>query len=189
MNSSELHSSWLEMEPLRVEHDNKEFFDDYYSRIGLLPQFSHIDESVFEQWLYEHHENHRMRKNYGWINYHEASISLEYLDVKRLLSANVIRDFRPYYSSKCRTNKLNHISPIAKTYWMEYGTWKTAPIILENMTCARRPVWAEIEGEIQLIEGHTRLGFLHAFYYGQLKGTISLQAHHAVWVLRNKSLA
>ena len=47
-------------------------------------------------------------------------------------------------------------------YWKMKGTWRVAPIILDARTLRNIPQHSEVVPPYQLVEGHTRLGYLLA---------------------------
>ena len=48
-------------------------------------------------------------------------------------------------------------------YWKENGTWRTPPIIIDiKSVCSKIPDWSGLRTNYQLVEGHSRLTYLHS---------------------------
>jgi hypothetical protein len=67
-------------------------------------------------------------------------------------------------------------------HWKMHSTWRVPPIILNIKSFQHLPSYAELGNHFQLIEGHTRLGYLLALESeGLLRAT-----EHKVFLLEAK---
>jgi len=175
--------SWRALMPRRnfnqiSDSDETEF--EHYSR--LKPEFN-IPLDVIDQWLYPHFYNYETVKNYGWIDYRRASFKKVELKVKEIESLNVIEDYSDYVSEKSELKPF--IDFMCKDedidYWRNIGTWRIPPIVIEARSFPNFPEKAEIRGPLQLVEGHSRLGYFKAIK----KSLQKLKSVHDIYLLKN----
>jgi len=139
---------------------------------------------VLDQWLYHLYYDGHSVDNYGWIDYRKARFSEITLSVEALMQLYVIEDFRGYVINRAQLKPFDHFLCNAedREYWETHGTWRVPPIVLDAASFSNVPAWSELGSQLQLMEGHTRFGYLIAL---ELAGM--LEAHeHKVFFLRNE---
>lgn len=179
--------SWLELEPLRDKYGNIECFDRYYERIKLKTKFSHIPKKVFNQWLWAHHDKEESITNYGWLDYGNIDFKLCRWENKQLKDMYVIERYRDYYQNRASYDDLNSFCCIDKDIqeWERNGTWRTPPIILDVQTLPEEiPKWSELVSPYQLVEGHSRLGYLHSMFRIDKLGKGKVAKKHQIYLMR-----
>jgi len=182
--------SWKKLEPLKVKYGNLEPFNDYYQRIRPMTEFSHIPKTVFKQWLWAHHDKEESIKNYGWIDYKNVEFELCSWTNHQLTNIYVIKEYRDYYLNRASYNDFDRFCCIEKDLkmWRENGTWRTPPIILDiNSLNDKIPDWCEIVPPFQLVEGHSRLGYLHSMFKIDKLGKSQIADEHEVYLMKIKS--
>jgi hypothetical protein len=156
-------SSWKDLKPLRNfnHYSEKDETSEECDR-RLLELGYEIPYAVIDQWIYPHYYNHNMVNNYGWMDYRKALFLETTLSVDQLRQLYVIEDFRDYVQRRSTSNPYGDFtcSPKDLEHWKTYGTWRVPPIVLDVESISGVPSFAEISGPYQLIEGHTRLGYL-----------------------------
>ena len=177
-------SCWLELKPhrdfnkLRIDDES---IDEYYKRIEEAG--FHIPLSVIEQWLYPHYSNPNTTKNYSWIN-HKSSIFVETsLSVSELKGMYIIEEYRPYVKRRSQARPFDEFMCIPKDleHWKLNNTWRIPPIVMDMSSFTDIPSYVESGKRLQLIEGHSRLGYLLALNNAkQLK-----VQNHKVFLLRD----
>ncbi len=182
--------SWTDLEPLKVEHGNLERFKNYYERIQPKTELSHIPKIVFKQWLWAHHDKEESITNYGWLNYENIEFNLCTWSNKKLSDIYVIENYRDCYENRasyndfssffCNKNDLNE--------WKKNGTWRTPPIILDiNSINENIPNWCEMNPPYQLVEGHSRLGYLHSMLEIDKLGKGKVAEKHEIYLMKIKN--
>jgi hypothetical protein len=158
--------SWKDLIPKRDFNSfnlSDESVDDYYLR---LKERFNIPKLVLEQWLYGLYYNVHTVNNYGWIDFDKITITLSECSFDELLTVRAINEFRGHVEEGARYKAYEQLPCIGKDkdYWKEYGTWRTPPIILDvgSLSEVEIPEYADIDAELQLVEGHSRLGYLYA---------------------------
>lgn len=181
--------SWLELKPNENSYGNQEPFDNYYSRISQKSDYKHIPKEVLEQWIHPHHKEHNTLRNYSWLNFENIEFSLCEWSHDELANIYVIENFKEHYNLRasyssfeefcCCDEDLNH--------WKEKKTWKTPPIILDSKTLGPSiPQWSEIESPYQLVEGHTRLGYLQSLRRILEINKTVFSTKHLIYLMRAK---
>ncbi len=181
--------SWLDLKPLRVKYGNIEKFEDYYGRIKLKPEFLHIPEIVFKQWLWAHHDKKESIANYGWLNYEDLEFKLCRWTNKQLANIYVIESYRDYYKNRASYNDLSYFRCTDKDLkeWRKRGTWRTPPIILDVQSISEEiPNWCELVSPHQLVEGHSRLGYLKSMVTIDKLGKEKIAEKHEIYLMRLK---
>lgn len=182
--------SWLALKAIRVKYgdiEDYENFEEYYERIKIKTEFSHIPEIVFEQWLWAHIDKEESITNYGWLNYEEIEFELCSWTTNQLININVIESYRDYYKNRASYNDLNTFCCTDKDLkvWKKRGTWRTPPIILDVQSISEEiPNWCEIVPPYQLVEGHSRLGYLKSMVTIDKLGKGKVAEKHNIYVMR-----
>nr|WP_315145859.1 hypothetical protein [uncultured Flavobacterium sp.] len=185
--------SWLALKAIRVKYgdiEDYENFEEYYERIKIKTEFSHIPEIVFEQWLWAHIDKEESITNYGWLNYEEIEFELCSWTTNQLTNINVIESYRDYYKNRASYNDLNTFCCTDKDLkvWKKRGTWRTPPIILDVQSISEEiPNWCEIVPPYQLVEGHSRLGYLKSMVTIDKLGKGKVAEKHNIYVMRLRS--
>ncbi|MEX6627078.1 hypothetical protein [Tenacibaculum salmonis] len=97
--------------------------------------------------------------------------------MKLILREKKNRDFSELIESNNRAEWYNS--------WVENGTWLTPPIILDVSSInIEIPEWSNIKAPFQLVEGHTRLGFLLSLIRKNKKENTTLALTHSVYVMK-----
>jgi hypothetical protein len=180
-----VHDSWMRLKPNEIE-GSKESFAEYHPRILEKKDFSHIPKEVFEQWIHPLHDDPYTLKNYGWFDYEKVEFELVKWKTSALINIYVIESFRDYVASRARmTNQSEFMGKKEDLLrWKENGTWRTPPIILDVGTLKTDiPNWSELQPPFQLVEGHTRYGYLRSMIE-QEKREKRLAAHHSIYLMR-----
>lgn len=143
-----------------------------------------IPLQVVDQWLYPHYYNDNMVNNYGWIDYNSVEFAEAELPLEKLVSVYVIEEFRDYVEMRAQSNVFGDFMclEIDLEHWKSQLTWRIPPIVLDTKTLMTAPKYAEISTGLQLVEGHTRLGYLLAMK----NAAHPLQEKHRVFILRAK---
>ena len=168
--------SWKEMKPLRNYNQleiSDESEEDCHKRLhGIFG----IPLDVISQWIYPHYYNSNTVKNYGWIDYRESTFSTAFFDIEDLVSLNVIEEYRSYVKMREQSEPFKEFMCIAedKECWGSRGTWRIPPIIIDVDSFSKPPHYSELTGRFQLIEGHSRLGYLLAM---KRAGVLRKQEH------------
>lgn len=183
--------SWDDLEPLKIDHGNVENFSDYYKRIKLNPTYSHIPSAVFQQWLWAHHDKKESINNYGWLNYENIEFKLCTWANRQLEDIYIIKNYRDYYENRASYNNLSSFCCIEKDLevWKNHGTWRTPPIILDVKSINEKiPDWCELVPPYQLVEGHSRLGYLHSLFNIDKSGKGKVAKSHEIYLMRIKEI-
>jgi hypothetical protein len=184
-----LSKSWIDLEPLRTDSGNIECFDDYYNRIKLKKEYLHIPEIVFKQWLWAHHDKYQSIMNYGWMNYMCMEFTLCRWSNALLSEIYVIEDYREYYENRASYTDIKSFCCIDQDVqeWIKHGTWRTPPIIFDVTSIKGSiPNWCELVPPFQLVEGHSRLGYLHSMFTLDKLGKEKVAEEHYVYLMREK---
>jgi hypothetical protein len=182
--------SWIDLEPLKVEHGNLERFEDYYARIQQKKEFSHIPKSVFKQWLWAHHDKKQSIQNYGWLDYKNIEFELCTWTNSQLTNIYVIQGYLNYYKNRASYNDFDSFCCIDNDLneWKAKGTWRTPPIIIDvNSINENIPGWCELNPPFQLVEGHSRLGYLHSMFTIDRLGKGKVAEKHEIYLMRIKN--
>ncbi|TCC92407.1 hypothetical protein EZ428_11855 [Pedobacter frigiditerrae] len=150
-------NSWRELSPngnlIDVEN-----FSVYANRVYATGIYQHIPEAVLEQWIYMHHDNEWMIKNYAWMDYTTVKFELQEWTVEQLQGVKAIDAFENSITGI--EDEFNSVCALEEDelYWEQYGTWRVPPIILDTSSViGKAPTSAELHQPYQLVEGHSRL--------------------------------
>ncbi|MDE5423361.1 hypothetical protein L3073_14165 [Ancylomarina sp. DW003] len=182
--------SWLNLKPNQDIYGNQEYYSEYIIRIReTFDEFAHIPDTVFEQWLWAHHNNYETLRNYAWINYEEVEFVLSNWTNEQLSSINVINEYTDYVKGRARCTEIKDFCCIEDDLnsWMNNGTWRTPPIILDVSSIEEEiPTWSEIKSPFQLVEGHSRVGYLKSMIILEKLGKVKVASNHPVYIMKIK---
>lgn len=181
--------SWLDLKPNMKMNGNKEDLSLYLERVRkILPEYNHIPDTIFEQWIMGLHDNGYTIYNYGWIDFTKVEFELIKWDSSNFQNVKVIDEFKYFVSAKESFNDIRDFGcgKEAQESWLQKGTWLTPPIIIETKSFENIPEWSEIKGEFQLVEGHTRLGYLKSLIRQNRERNIKLASKHFLYIMRKK---
>ena len=173
--------TWRRLRPYRdsqtiKENDESEL--EYHRRIEN--EFT-IPFEVVQQWLYPLYFDATFTNNYGWIDYSNVSFNLCSLPAGQLADVNVIAEFQNHVDNRSDAVAFSDFTGQHRADWQNKRTWRTPPIVIDVNSLGETPEHAELHGPLQLVEGHTRLGYLRACIRC---GVISNESSHTVFVLR-----
>ncbi len=181
-------SSWKALIPnknFNCKCDSDESIDEYYLR--LKEKFC-ISKCVLQQWLYELYYEKHIINNYGWIDFDKVEFKEVELSIEQLNQVYVINEFRGYVEEGAQYKAYKQLPchEKDKEFWKGFGTWRTPPVILNVASLNQEdiPHYADIAGELQLVEGHSRLGYLYAI--ANCKHW--LKEHHKVFIIEYKNV-
>lgn len=178
--------TWKELKPLRnfnefrIDDESKE---DCFRRLNAAGYG--IPFAVIEQWIYPHYYNRNNVKNYGWINYR----SIEFIEIvfltTELKKLYVIEDYRDYVERRTEAKPFDDFMCVPKDleHWKTHCTWRVPPLVIDVASFPSVPEYAEMRGTRQLVEGHTRLGYLYAL---ENAGMLQVREHN-VFLLRARA--
>jgi hypothetical protein len=184
-----IHDSWDFMNPGENEKYEDFKFEEYYQRVFKNEKLRHIPKVIFEQWIYGLHYDYNTLKNYAWINYENIEFNLCEWDFHDLTKVSVIGDFKDYFMIRSSYNDLKHFCCIGEDldFWKNQGTWRIPPIVLDVESLATKaPESSELKPAYQLVEGHSRLGYLYSMkrISDLNRGKIALK--HKIYLMREK---
>jgi hypothetical protein len=181
--------SWKDLKPLKVKYGNIELFEDYYERIKIKKEFSHIPREVFEQWLWAHHDKIESIKNYGWLDYSDIDFKLCIWSNEKLKNLYVLENYRNYYENRASYNDFDSFccNPKDLKHWRSNGTWRTPPIILDIESLGEFPKQCELISPYQLVEGHSRLGYLQSMFTIDKLQKGNVAEMHEIFLMQRRS--
>lgn len=182
--------SWLNLKPNLDNDGNQEEFLEYTLRIRkTFKEFKHIPDAVFKQWLWEHHNNYETLRNYAWIDYEEVDFVQSNWTNDQLLNINIINEFSDYVENRAKNKDTNDFvcEKEDKNSWIINGTWRVPPIVLDVSSIKEEiPTWSEIKSPYQLVEGHSRLGYLKSMINISKLGKAKVASSHSVFIMKIK---
>lgn len=154
--------SWKALKPLRNFNEldeNDETKKECYER--LKNQF-HIPLEVIEQWIYPHYYNINTINNYGWIDYTKCIFKKFTLEIEKIKSLNIIKKYASYVHQREAAEPFIGFMciPKDKEHWEVHQTWRVPPIVIDVNSFSNSPDYSELSGPMQLVEGHSRMGYL-----------------------------
>jgi hypothetical protein len=162
-----------------------ESIDEYHMR--LKERFS-IPFDVLKQWLYCLFYDRNTVTNYGWLNYDKIEFTLIDLSLNELKNVRIINNFKSYVEERTKAEGYCQLTCTEKDkkHWQQFNTWRIPPIILDvnSLNMSHKPEHADIKGDLQLVEGHTRLGYLYAISNSKLY----LKDYHKVYLMRKRNM-
>lgn len=182
-----INKTWADLKPNEDSNGNFEWFDDYYERIKNKIEFKDFPKEVVEQWIHPLYNNHQTIRNYAWMNYEYIGFELIEWEYQQLEELYVIKDFREYVELRASYSEIDQFCCIDKDidFWKTNGTWRIPPIILDtNSINIEIPKWSEISHKFQLVEGHSRLGYLKSIKRINELGNVKIANKHKVYLMR-----
>ena len=182
-----IHTNWDYMRPRNDEKYEDFKFEEYYQRISKNNNLNHIPKTVFEQWIYYHHQEPNTLDNYAWINYENIEFVLCKWELEKFEKVSVIDNFMDYYSDRASYLDLNQFCCTQKDLkvWIENGTWRVPPIIIDVSSLKTDiPTWSQLKPPYQLVEGHTRFGYLQSMKRISELGKADIAKRHSIYLMR-----
>lgn len=176
-------ASWKQLKPLRnFDHfsADDETPEEQFARLNAAG--FHLPVQVIEQWLYPHYYNAQTVDNYGWIDYRKVRFVETMLSLETLAQLYVIGEYRDWVRSRANAEPFDNFGCIPKDlqHWKTHHTWRVPPVVIDAASFQPAPTHAELVGPLQLVEGHTRLGYLYAL----LLADMPTVPEHKVFLLR-----
>ncbi|MBL3654734.1 hypothetical protein [Fulvivirga sediminis] len=183
--------SWLDLKPNQDQSGNQEELDAYIQRIRkVFKEFNHIQNDIFEQWIWAHHNNSETLRNYGWLNYENFEFVLCNWTNDEISNVNIIDEYSEYVKGRASFSAIRQFccNKTDLNYWKNNGTWRTPPIILDVYSIEEEfPRWSEIKYPYQLIEGHSRLGYLKSMINMTKQGKAQVANTHSVYIMKSQA--
>lgn len=172
--------SWKALMPLPDLNrfpESAESPQQHYRR--LFQRFS-IPLEVVEQWLHPHYYNADSVKNYGWMDYDQMRFEETFMSTRHLMELNIVKKYRTYVKTRKLNQPFDGFACVPKDieHWREMGTWRVPPIVIDVQNLSAIPAHAELKGPFQLVEGHSRLGYLLAMHR---TGRVTSDSSHRVY--------
>lgn len=172
--------SWKDLGPLRdfnCLRDTDESPAQHTER--LKPRFD-IPHDVIDQWLYRLYYNSHSVNNYGWLDYDRIRFQETTASATSLSTLYIIQPYQSWVQKVGAAVPFGDFmcTPRDKAHWQEHLTWRIPPIVLDVSTITGVPDHAEVVGPLQLVEGHTRLGYLLSMLKA---GLITGDSQHRVY--------
>jgi len=187
-NKPMINFSWLELKPNIVKGGNQEEFEEYYSRIEKEIYYNHIPKSVFEEWIHAHHYKIETIRNYAWMDYRKISFEITSLNTNELIHAYIVKNYSDCVNDlhKAKTFSDFRMQPIDLDHWKLQGTWRTPPIVLDINSLPSIPNHSDIsrKHKYQLVEGHTRFGYLISLLKMSQKEGVHINDQHDVYLMK-----
>lgn len=177
------HPTWKALKPRRNFNElraSDESRSSYAKRIGAEFGFP---EEVLTQWLYGLYYDADTLQNYAWIDFSRVTFIREVWETQRLADLRVIENFQNFVDE--RTSGFTSVDDFACVpkdleHWRTFGTWRVPPIAIDVHQLGAVPAHSDIPGRFQLVEGHSRMGYLRAL---QRIAPTRLAAEHEIFVL------
>ncbi len=178
-------NSYKKLKPLRnfnYLQDSDESPFGCYKR--LKAEFD-IPFEVIEQWIYQHYYESNSVKNYGWIDYQRNIFKKVVLNVSEIINLSVIEEYQSFVYNRSRIKSLDNFTCMSedKVFWGDFQTWRTPPVVLDVTSYDNIPDYCDIKGKLQLIEGHSRLGYFLALH----KMKYLTKNEHEVYLLSKRN--
>ncbi len=176
--------SWKQLKPrinFNCFDENDESISDYCCRIKNIID---VPEEVAEQWLCPLYYNGHTVSNYGWINYQNSIFESATITTEQANNLSVIKEYSSYVQLRRACVPFEGFACIDrdKEHWAQERTWRVPPIIVDVQSFPSPPPYADFSWNYQLVEGHTRLGYLKSMYRTGEK----LRKQHSVYILKSK---
>jgi hypothetical protein len=186
MSMNKIHPSWEFMRPNKNEKYQDFRFEEYYKRVSANKKLNHIPKTIFDQWIYYQHQEPNTLNNYAWINYEKIQFEIEEWSYDRFSNVSVIKNFMDYYSDRASYSDFSQFCCIPEDlkYWKENGTWRVPPIILDINLLLSIPSWSDLTAPYQLVEGHTRFGYLQSLKRISDLNKGSIASTHRIYLMK-----
>ena len=184
------HSSWKALRPRKVFRESRstdETDSEYAARIGAAFGFP---EEVLTQWINPHYFNQETVNNYAWIDFSTVAFTKERWTTERLCALRVIEAYRDFVDERAAMfSSIKEFFPTKpdREHWRTVGTWRVPPVVIHAEGLAPVPSYSDLVGRFQLVEGHSRMGYLRAFARIGDSSEGRLAPDHEVYVLRRRS--
>lgn len=172
--------SWKALIPLRDFNRRRESDESPHQHyLRLLPRFN-IPLEVIEQWIYLHYYKRETVNNYGWLNYEMIRFEETFMSALQLADLNIIGPYLSYVMKRELNDPFDGFACASKDvdHWREKSTWRVPPIVIDVTTLRDIPPHAELKDPFQLVEGHSRIGYLLAM---RRTGLITDDSTHRVY--------
>ncbi len=176
-------SSWKALKPFKNFNRFDETDESIEQYCGRVKNIIDVPLEVADQWLYCHYYNGHTVDNYGWIDYFNAEFSCCTLFTSEAIEMRVISPYSSYVNSRTNGKPFDDFRCIQedKEHWVRERTWRVPPIAVDVKSFGQPPHYADFSGELQLVEGYSRLGYLLSMNrVGE-----RLAKQHKIFVLRN----
>lgn len=187
-----IHESWN-----ALKHSKKEWefwnFEEYYKRIQKIlihEKYPNIPKEVFEQWIYWLHQNEQTLENYAWMNYKNIKFELCKWGFEKLQNVHIIEEYQPYFKTRCSYSDFSEFCCNEEdwAYWEKYWTWRIPPIILDIQSLTQAiPKRSEIKWPYQLVEGHSRMWYLHSMNTISRLNKWKIAKEHLVYIMKENA--
>jgi hypothetical protein len=179
-------SSYKDLIPLRNFDSSDEYDETPFEHYKRLKTRFNIPPEVVEQWIYPHYYNVNFINNYGWLDFDKVAFELCDVSTNELINVKIFSRFERFVESLESRQVFEEFTCTEqdKKYWIENKTWKVPPIIIDISTLNNIPDHSELKGTYQLVEGHTRLGYLLAIHR---KGLIDKEKKHMVYKMYSEN--
>jgi len=128
-------------------------------------------------------------QNYSWLDFSKIEFKLCEWPTNKLLPVNVIERYQEYLDNRASYTDFQQFCCLDKDliHWKEKYTWRTPPIILDvNYLKSELPISADIKEPFQLVEGHSRLGYLKSLNNMSRIGKAKIALIHAIYLMYEK---
>lgn len=184
-----IHYTWDCLKPNENEKPQDLKFEEYYTRISANPKTNHIPKEVLSQWIYPFNQESNSLSNYGWLNYENIRFNLCAWRTEMFNKVNVIENFQNCFLSKSIYSDFKDFccSEIDLRHWIEKGTWRVPPIIIDVYSLRDKiPFWSDLKPPYQLVEGHTRFGHLKSLQTISSFGKGRIASMHTIYLMQEK---
>jgi hypothetical protein len=181
------HPSWKALRPHKVFSECRstdETDREYAARIGAEFGFP---EEVLAQWINPHYFNQNTVNNYAWIDFTTVEFTKERWTTERLCALRVIDDYRDFVEERAAMfTSIKDFFPTKRDreHWWSLGSWRVPPVLIDIEGLGPIPHHSDIVGRFQLVEGHSRIGYLRAFARIGDSAEGQLAREHEVYILR-----
>ena len=156
----------------------------YRERVRLLlPNFP---DSVLKQWLYRHYSG--AVSDYGWLRLSQLTFRSKTWPTERILTD--VGSWEGHGLISQHAERLRS-DPDRQQSWLgrrliEDGTWPVPILVISNHERTCRPDGLRLATPFHLMEGHRRMGYLHALVEDK-RWTVA--AEHELWLVQPDSAA
>jgi len=182
-----IHKTWTDLKPNEDNNGNYEWFEEYYHRIKEKFEYKNLPKDVLEQWIYPLYDNYETLKNYSWLNFRNIVFEPIDWELNQLERLYVIKDFREHVALRASYTNFDQFCcrDIDMDFWLKNGTWRIPPIVLDTASLdSEIPKWSEISKEYQLVEGHSRLGYLKSIQNINKFDNVVLAKKHRIYLMK-----
>ena len=172
-----------QLRPDRHGDTDVEPWPHYRERVRLLlPNFP---DSALEQWLHRHYPH--AVSDYGWLGLRRLTFQPKKWPTERVLTdvGSLQSDLIKQYAERLRSD------PDLQQKWLgrrliEDGTWPVPILVISNHEGISMPNGLRLATPFHLMEGHRRMGYLHALVEDK---RWTPAAEHELWLVQPDSAA